>query len=115
MAGVKNTLELIDLVGVVSADIVAAKADGAITWFDLPKFSDVPGALNAAIDGADQIVSELKDLDKQEGQILVLRLLAAANDLSRAIIGVAMPEPYGLAVTKLLDFVSALIDAYKTN
>jgi len=113
MAGVKNVLELIDLVGVVSADIVAARADGSITFFDIPKFADVPMALNAALDGADQVVAELKDLDSSECQVIVLRLMSAANDLSKAIVGVALPEPYGVIVQKLLDLVSVLIAAGK--
>lgn len=112
MAGIQNILDVVDLLEVVASDIVAARADGSIGWFDVPKFADVIPALNKALDGADQIVGEVKDLDGDEVKVVLTRLISALNALGKATVGAELPTSWSLIVEKSMDLVSLVLKAW---
>jgi hypothetical protein len=112
MAGVQNILDVVDLVEVLAADIVAARADGSIGWFDVPKFADVIPALNKALDGANQIVDEVKDLDGDEIKVVLKRLITALNALGKACLGAEIPAALSVVLEKGLDLVSMIFQAW---
>lgn len=56
----KETQDVIQLVRVLASAMSAAKADGKIDIFDVPKVAPVILALKAAVDGSDKIKGEIK-------------------------------------------------------
>lgn len=82
---IKETLEVIDVLDVTAKAIKEAKADGDVDWKDSPKFVKVIPAAVKAINGADKIKLELKDLDDGETQVLFDRIMAASTALLDAI------------------------------
>lgn len=74
MNSVKETLEALDVLRVLAECYVEAQKDGVVNWMDIPKFRPALGVLAKAIDGADRIESELRDIDMAE-------LLTIANKL----------------------------------
>lgn len=56
----KETGDVIQLVRVLATAMSAAKSDGKIDIFDVPKLAPVILALKAAVDGSDKIALELK-------------------------------------------------------
>ena len=70
----KETMELLNVLECVAQCYVAAKADGAINWLDLPKLRPVLHAMGEAFDGLEKVEAEVRDLDMAE-------LLAIAGKL----------------------------------
>lgn len=83
---IHNTLEVVDVMDALAADVKAAKADGVLNIWDSPKFANLITKGRKALDDSAQIVLELKDLDDTEIQTLVGRLMAAASSLLDALI-----------------------------
>jgi hypothetical protein len=86
MADIKESLELVALVGSLADCLIEAKRDGVVSWFDLPKFAPVVGAAKRALDGSDFIDDELKDLSAEEAQALAKSSLEAALKLVDAVL-----------------------------
>ena len=86
MAGIKETMDLVNLLDVTADVYAAAKADGSIDYKDLVKLGPEIAALRAAVDGANLIAEELKDLDKEELSALCPVLLAAIFKLVKSIL-----------------------------
>jgi ABC-type nitrate/sulfonate/bicarbonate transport system substrate-binding protein len=84
--GVKESLELVDLIFSLAFAIKEAKKDGIINWMDLPKFAPVIIAAKKAIDGSHLIDAELKDLSQEEAQLVATAALDAGQTLMEAII-----------------------------
>jgi hypothetical protein len=112
MAGIQNILDVVDLVEVVAADIKAAKADGSINLFDIPKFADVLPALNAAVDGSDQIPAEFKDLDGDEGKVILLRMVGALTEMAEVFVGGETPDSVKAILQKGIELVTTVMKAW---
>jgi hypothetical protein len=84
--GIKESLELVDLILSMADAIKQAKKDGVVNWFDLPKFAPVVIAAKKAIDGSEWIDEELKDLSAEEAQLIATAALSAGQALMEAII-----------------------------
>jgi hypothetical protein len=84
--GIKESLELVDLILALSQAIKEAKKDGILNWMDIPKFAPVIIAAKKAIEGSDQIEAEIKDLNETEAQIVALAALTAGQALLGAIL-----------------------------
>lgn len=84
--GVKESLELVDLILAIAEAIKQAKKDGVVNWFDLPKFAPVVMAAKKAIDGSDLIDEELRDLSAEEAQLVATAALSAGQALMEAIL-----------------------------
>ena len=79
MAGIKETQEVIAAVSEIKKVIIEELADG-FQWEDLKDAAEKLAAspkVIAAIDGAEQVLPELKDLDLMEKISLVVSLLKA--------------------------------------
>lgn len=79
MAGIKETQEVIAAVSEIKKVIVEELVDG-FQWEDLKDVAEKLAAspkVVAAIDGAEQVLPELKDLDLMEKISLVVGLLKA--------------------------------------
>lgn len=84
--GVKESLELVDLILAMAEAIKQAKKDGVVNWFDLPKFAQVVIAAKKAVEGSDWIDEELKDLSVEEAQLVAAAALSAGQALMEAIL-----------------------------
>jgi hypothetical protein len=84
--GIKESLELVDLILALSQAIKEAKKDGSVNWMDIPKFAPVIIAAKKAIEGSDQIEAEIKDLNETEAQMVALAALTAGQALLGAIL-----------------------------
>ena len=83
--GIKETKEIISGVKLLGVDVASALADGKIDFSDVQYAVDL--AKNAqvlvdAVNGANQVGSEIKDLDQAE----LLELGTAAFDMVKSII-----------------------------
>lgn len=79
--GIKETLELLEGVKVLIVESKKVLADGKVSLADLPavlsllqKFS----VLNAAVQGAGEIVGEVKDLSGDEANQVIAKVLELA-------------------------------------
>lgn len=84
--GIKESMELIELILSCADAITNAKRDGVINWFDLPKFAPVVMAAKKAVDGSDKIDDELKDLNAEEAQLIASAALFAGQALVKAVV-----------------------------
>jgi hypothetical protein len=71
-------MELLEALHVLARCYVEAKADGAVNWFDVPKFRPVLLAMGVAFDGLEKVEAEVKDLDMAELLALAAKLQAIA-------------------------------------
>lgn len=79
--GIKESLEVLEAVQLLLKDLKKILADGKIGFGDIGIIFDILGqfqVLNAGIQGADQVLPELKDLDSDESQILIAKALEIA-------------------------------------
>lgn len=77
--GIKETVELLDAVGVLLLDLKKILADGRINLGDVGVIFDLLGqfqALNAGVAGADKIPAEMSDLSPEESQVLIAKALS---------------------------------------
>jgi len=86
MSGIKETQELISLIATSAEVLKAAKADGSIDYKDLTKLGPMIGSLKAAIDGAKDIGTELKELSAEETTALLIETVAAVKSLVDAVL-----------------------------
>jgi len=83
MNSVKETIEVLDVLRVLAECYAEAKKDGSVNWMDIPKFRPTLAVLAKAIDGADKIESELKDIDMAELLLIANKLREIAVILKR--------------------------------
>ena len=112
MAECKDVLDVIDLIEVVAANYEAAKADGNVNLFDLPKFADVIPALNKAIEGSDKIAQQIKEMDEEDVKVVTDRLVKALLAVGRAVDKEHMVEPVALILQKGLDLVTLILRSW---
>jgi hypothetical protein len=84
--GIKETMELIDLVQ-TSVDVYkSANADGKLNYADFTKLGPMFPALKSGLGDAKEIPAELKDLDKEEMAIVLAALTKALTSLVGAVL-----------------------------
>jgi len=81
MNPIKETMDLLDLVKTIAECYREAMRDGHVNWMDVPKFRPVLSSLGKAVDGADKVESELKDLDMAELILIANKLREIATVL----------------------------------
>ena len=84
--GTKETEELIALIQAAADAIKAAKADGEINWRDIPKVGGVLVALKKAVQGNDKVPDELKNLTREEMEMLLTKSMAAIIAMIQAFV-----------------------------
>jgi hypothetical protein len=84
--GIKESLELVDLILVIAEAISESKKDGDLDWFDIPKFAPVILAARKAIQDSDKIQLELNDLSPDECKMIAMESLKAGQALVGAIL-----------------------------
>tara|TARA_R110000868_G_scaffold260795_1_gene518905 strand:- start:1108 stop:1380 length:273 start_codon:yes stop_codon:yes gene_type:complete len=83
---IKESIELIDLIIVLSTAIREANRDGVVNWMDIPKFAPVIIAAKKAIEGSDKIEDEIRDLSAEDSRTLAVAALTAGQALIYAIL-----------------------------
>lgn len=81
MAGIKESMEVLDAVEVLLKDLKKMLADGKIGLGDIGVVFDLIGqlgTLNAGVQGANQVPAELKDLDPEESAQLAAKAMSLA-------------------------------------
>lgn len=81
---IKETLEMLDGLGAVAVAVKKIAADGKVNASDLAHVIDLAkkvDVLAAAVDGAGEIVEELKDLDEMEVMTILAKLYEISNKL----------------------------------
>lgn len=86
MSGIKESLEIVELLKTVAEAISAAKDDGHINWFDVPKFAPVIVSARRAVENSHLIDDEIKDLSAEESQVLAKAALVAGTLLMEAVL-----------------------------
>lgn len=85
--GIKESLELLEGVKVLGVSAKKVLADGKVNLADLPVLlgliSDFP-VLTAAVQGADLVLPEVKDLSADEANQLVAKVLEVVNAIKTA-------------------------------
>lgn len=89
MAGIKETIELLDLVEQSGVAAKAAMADGKIDWRDAlnKETRDLLPKLQAAVAGGNLVPLELKDIDGAEAQALYTKLVGVVTIWVSVILG----------------------------
>lgn len=82
----KESNDVLDLGQAVADALAAAKADGHIDWMDLPKFAPVIAAAKAAIEGGDQVPSELSGASTEDLIALAEKAVKVSLALVAAVI-----------------------------
>ncbi len=85
--GIQNLEEVIDAVQLLGVAAKQIMADGKVGVADLPVVLGLVNKLSvivAAVNGADQLVLEAKDIDAAEAQALVAKLIAAVAAIKAA-------------------------------
>lgn len=83
--GIEGSKDLLKLVVVMADAFKAAKADGVINIFDLPKLAPVIPALKAAVENASLVPMELKELDIAETAELLELAVSALTKILDAV------------------------------
>jgi hypothetical protein len=91
MAGITETQDLINLFKTLAVQIKAAKQDGVINLFDLPKLAPVIAATRAALTGSEKVPAELADLTAEETSALLSDLADAVIALYEALFASTTP------------------------
>jgi hypothetical protein len=74
---VKNALEVFELVKTAGIQAQEVMKDGKVNIFDLPKLAPLVGPARKAIQDANLIAGEIKDLDGEEAQLLATAAIEA--------------------------------------
>lgn len=85
--GIKETLELLQGIKDIAVDAKKVLKDGAVNLADLPIAMELLGQLgelSAAVQGVDQVVAEVKDLDAGEINQIVAKVLEIAAAVKAA-------------------------------
>ena len=86
MANIQNTIEVFDALDALAKALAESKRDGEINFWDAPKFASALVAGRKALADADQIKTELAELDEQEIQVIIQRGMASVTALASAIL-----------------------------
>ena len=89
LKGIKETKEAVDLGLGLAKALKAAKADGKIDVADIAHLIPLLSVASTAVDGADQVVAELKDLSEAEAAELITHImtgLVVEDAKARAIV-----------------------------
>lgn len=80
--GIKEALEIFDAAIAICNDVAEAKADGELSTMELLKVAigNAPASVRAVM-GAESVVAEMKDLDKDEAKLLASK----GMELSQAV------------------------------
>ncbi len=89
MATIKETLEVIDLGLALSGAVVASLKDGKIDSVDVPNLFPLFTVLMPAIEGIDQIPTELSDIDAVELETIKDHILAKLPSIGGEWMGFA--------------------------
>lgn len=84
---IKELLELLEGMKLLALDGKKVLADGKVNLADIPVAMELLGQLDvlgAAVRGADQIPSEVKDLSLEEAQQIIAKVLEIAAALKAA-------------------------------
>lgn len=76
--GVKESLEVLEAVRVLLVDIKKVLADGKISTGDMGVLFDLLrqlSVLNAGLEGVDKVPAEMKDVDAQEAEMLIAKVM----------------------------------------
>lgn len=84
--GITQATEILEAVDALAKCIAEAKKDGVINIWDAPKFAQFVLPAKKAVEGAENIVFELKDLDNSEIQELVNHAFTSMTALVSAVI-----------------------------
>lgn len=76
MAGIKETLDVMNLAAMAAVQAKEIMADGKVNALDLPKLVPLWQPMKDAIDNAAAMKDEMADLDKDEVKALVAASLA---------------------------------------
>lgn len=109
---IQEVLNVFDLVDTVSADVEAAKSDGKINIFDIPKFTDIFPVLQTTISGADQIGEEAKNMTIDEFKVVFERSLTSVEGLAKAVAGYELPAEVVQVLEKAMDLVTLVLKTW---
>lgn len=89
MAGIKNVIELEDLVIKIFKGIEKSKADGKWEIGDAVNFLDVAFVVKPALEEIGEIPSEIMDLDEKELEVVIAKAAEAFPSLPAKALAVA--------------------------
>jgi hypothetical protein len=81
--GIKETMDVLDLIQVGVKVGKEVTADGKLNLFDLPKLTPLVPAAQKAYSGRGEIPKEVKDLDVEEVEQLAAKALAIAAEFMK--------------------------------
>lgn len=84
MNGIKESLEVIDVLKKIASIIVEAKSDGVVNFWDVIHLLKLYKTVSAAIENSDKIKDELLELDVQEKNMLIQEMQDAIFMLMKA-------------------------------
>lgn len=84
MAGIKESLEVVDVLKKISSIIIDVKSDGVVNFWDVIHLLKLYKSVSSAIENGDKIKSELLDLDVQEKNMLIQEMQDAIFMLLKA-------------------------------
>lgn len=76
--GVKESLEVLEALRVLLVDIKKVLADGKVSTGDMGVLFDLLrqlSVLNAGLEGVDKVPAEMKDVDAQEAEMLIAKVM----------------------------------------
>ena len=79
--GVKETVEVLNLIDGIANFIREAKVDGVIDFKDLPKAFPLIGLSKDGFVGAELIPAELKSMNSEDMEVVIDRLIKAVTNL----------------------------------
>lgn len=103
--GIKETKEVLKVGLLLQGALKASLADGKFGFEDIAQFIPLLGSVSGAISGADQIPSELADLDGEEFDELVAVVQETIEDLT--------PDKWEPTIWAALDLGKAVLVALK--
>jgi hypothetical protein len=84
MAGIKESLDVVDVLKKVASIISDVKSDGVINFWDVIHLVKLYKSVSIAIENSEKIKSELLDLDVQEKNMLIQEMQDAIFLLLKA-------------------------------
>lgn len=82
--GIRNTTEIIALAAALGIAVRNAQSDGKVNASDIGELIAVVPRIAPAIEGADEIPAELRDLDPAEAEQLKQQVVTAVGSISDA-------------------------------
>ena len=81
---VDNTRKVLALVQIIADTLKAVVADGKVDWQDLPRLVPILAKVKPALDGAQLVGDELKNMSDADIQLVVLDLTNIVSTLVNA-------------------------------